>query len=265
MFQTKNPPRFGKMTQDNIGKRMGIFLDKKYVSAPTIQSTITSDGEITGQFTEDDTIRISNELNAGALPVPVLIIENDTVGPLLGKQDLEKSLWASIVGLGIVLLFMIWVYRLPGFLADIALLVYVLMLLGLLSAVHAVLTLPGIAGFVLSIGMAVDANVLIFERLKEELCPGRQDLARCGAHRVRPRVLDRVRQPLYDDRRRRRAVHARNRHREGLRIHALLGHRILDDHCPFSSRAPFHRRRSRQRPHHQSEGVRGLAACSFAN
>ena len=172
-FQTKNPAKFGKLTQEALGKPLGIFLDKKFVSAPTIQGVITSDGEITGHFTEDEVIRIANELNAGALPVPVTIIENDTVGPLLGKIDLEKSLWASVVGLGIVLLFMIWVYRLPGLLADLALVIYVLMLLGLLSAVHAVLTLPGIAGFVLSIGMAVDANVLIFERLKEELWAGR--------------------------------------------------------------------------------------------
>ena len=172
-FQTKNPGKFGKLTQDNISKRLGIFLDKKYVSSPVINGVITSSGEITGRFTEEEVVRIANELNAGALPVPVLIIENDTVGPLLGKIDLEKSLWASMVGLGIVLLFMIWVYRLPGFLADVALMIYVLMLLGLLAAVHAVLTLPGIAGFVLSIGMAVDANVLIFERLKEELWAGR--------------------------------------------------------------------------------------------
>ncbi|MBV9647070.1 MAG: protein translocase subunit SecD, partial [Candidatus Eremiobacteraeota bacterium] len=172
-FQTKNPAKFGKLTQDNMGKPLGIFLDKKFVSAPTIQGVITSDGQITGQFTEEDVVRIANELNAGALPVPVTIIENDTVGPLLGLSDLEKSLWASIVGLGLVLIFMIVVYRLPGALADLALIVYVLMLLGLLASAKAVLTLPGIAGFVLSIGMAVDANVLIFERLKEELWAGR--------------------------------------------------------------------------------------------
>jgi preprotein translocase subunit SecD len=173
LFQTKNPAKFGKLTQENMGKPLGIFLDKKFVSGPTINGVITSDGEITGKFSEEETVRIANELNAGALPVPVTIIENDTVGALLGAADLQKSMWASIIGLGVVLLFMIWVYRLPGLLADLALVIYVLMLLGLLSAVHAVLTLPGIAGFVLSIGMAVDANVLIFERLKEELWAGR--------------------------------------------------------------------------------------------
>lgn len=172
-FQTKDPAKFGKLTQEAMGKPLGIFLDKKFISAPTIQGVITSDGQITGNFTEEETTRISNELNAGALPVGVTVIENDTVGPILGKLDLEKSLWASMVGLGLVLIFMLIVYRLPGLMADFALIVYVLMLLGLLAGVKAVLTLPGIAGFVLSVGMAVDANVLIFERLKEEIWAGK--------------------------------------------------------------------------------------------
>jgi preprotein translocase subunit SecD len=173
VFETKDPAKFGKMTQANIGNLLALFLDKKYTSAATIDGVITDQGEITGNFTEDDTIRIANDINAGALPVPVKVIENDTVGPVLGRIDLEKSLYAAIVGLGLVLVFMLVVYRLPGFLADLALIVYVLMLLGLLAGVHAVLTLPGIAGFVLSVGMAVDANVLIFERLKEELWAGK--------------------------------------------------------------------------------------------
>ena len=172
-FQNKDPQKFGRLTQQNMGKLLGFFLDKKFVSAATIQGVITDQGQITGSFTEDDTIRLANDLNAGALPVPVTVIENDTVGPILGKVDLQKSLYASMAGLGLVLIFMLVVYRLPGFLADIALIVYVLMLLGLFAGVHAVLTLPGIAGFVLSVGMAVDANVLIFERLKEEIWAGK--------------------------------------------------------------------------------------------
>jgi len=172
-FQTKDPGAFGTMTQANMGKLLAIFLDKRYISAATIEGVITNNGQITGNFTEDDTDRIANDLNAGALPVPVTVIENDTVGPILGRIDLEKSLYASMAGLGLVLIFMLLVYRLPGFLADIALVIYTLMLLGLLAGVHAVLTLPGIAGFVLSIGMAVDANVLIFERLKEEIWAGK--------------------------------------------------------------------------------------------
>jgi preprotein translocase subunit SecD len=172
-FQTKDPGKFGKLTAANINNFLGIFLDKKYVEAAVINGVITSDGDITGRFTEEETIRLSNELNAGALPVPVTIIENDAVGPILGAIDLQKSLVASMVGLGLVLVFMIVVYRLPGFLADVALVIYVLLMLGLFAFSGAVLTLPGIAGFVLSIGMAVDANVLIFERLKEELWAGK--------------------------------------------------------------------------------------------
>jgi preprotein translocase subunit SecD len=192
VFQTKNPAKFGKVTQENLGKALGIFLDKKYVSAPTIQGVITSDGQITGNFTEDDTVRISNELDAGALPVPVTIVENDTVGPILGRLDLEKSLYASMLGLALVLVFMVAVYRLPGLLADVALIVYVLMMLGLLASSKAVLTLPGIAGFVLSIGMAVDANVLIFERLKEELWAGKtlRAAVRTGFARAFSSVFD---------------------------------------------------------------------------
>ena len=172
-FQTKDATKFGKLTQQNMGKLLGIFLDKKFVSDATIQGVITSDGQISGSFTEDDVATLSNELNAGALPVPTVIVEKDDVGPILGKEDLQKSLYASIVGLGLVLIFMGIVYRVPGLLADLALVVYVLALLALLASAKAVLTLPGIAGFVLSIGMAVDANVLIFERLKEELWAGK--------------------------------------------------------------------------------------------
>ena len=172
-FTTKDPAGFGRLTQTNLGKDLGIFLDKRFISAPTIQGVITDSGEITGSFTEADVSRIANELNAGALPVPLTILENDTVGPTLGKADLVRSLYASMLGLGLVLLFMIVVYRVPGLMADLALLIYVLFLLAVLALSKAVLTLPGIAGFVLSIGMAVDANVLIFERLKEEIWAGK--------------------------------------------------------------------------------------------
>jgi preprotein translocase subunit SecD len=172
-FQTKDSGKFGQLTKDNLGKLLGIFLDKKFVSDATIQGIITTDGEISGSFTDDDVALLANELNAGALPVPTVIVEKDDVGPILGHDDLTKSLYASMVGLALVLIFMAVVYRLPGLLADLALVVYVLALLALLATAHAVLTLPGIAGFVLSIGMAVDANVLIFERLKEELWAGK--------------------------------------------------------------------------------------------
>jgi len=172
-FQTKDPKKFGELTSKNIGHWLAVFLDKKLINDAVIEGTITSDGQTTGNFTEEDVIRISTELNAGALPVSLKIIENSSVGPSLGAIDLKKSMVASAIGLALVLVFMVVVYRLPGLLADLALIIYVLMLLGLLAINHAVLTLPGIAGFVLSIGMAVDANVLIFERIKEEIWAGK--------------------------------------------------------------------------------------------
>jgi len=172
-FQTKDPKKFGDLTQKYMGQLLGIFLDRKFVSAATIEGVITDSGLIHGSFTEDDVTRIANELKAGALPVPEVIIEKDEVGPILGQEDLKKSLGAAAIGLLLVLVFMGVVYRLPGVLADLALIVYVIGLLALLAVAHAVLTLPGIAGFVLSIGMAVDANVLIFERIKEELWAGK--------------------------------------------------------------------------------------------
>jgi preprotein translocase subunit SecD len=172
-FQTKDPGKFDALTRKFLHQNLGIFLDGSFISAPTIQSPIGESGEITGNFTEDEVVRIANELNAGALPVPVVVISNDTIGPVLGQMDLVQSLWASALGLGLVLVFMVVMYRLPGVMADLALVVYVVALLALLAVNKATLTLPGIAGFVLSIGMAVDANVLIFERLKEELWAGK--------------------------------------------------------------------------------------------
>ncbi|MBV8423932.1 MAG: protein translocase subunit SecD, partial [Candidatus Eremiobacteraeota bacterium] len=191
-FQTKNAGKFDALTRKYIHQNLGIFLDGSFVSSPVIQSPIGESGEITGNFTEDDVIRVSNELNAGALPVPVVIISNDTIGPVLGQIDLVQSLYAAALGLGLVLLFMIVVYRVPGLLADLALVVYVVALLALLAVNKATLTLPGIAGFVLSIGMAVDANVLIFERLKEELWAGKtlRAAVRTGFARAFTTVFD---------------------------------------------------------------------------
>jgi preprotein translocase subunit SecD len=191
-FQTKDPAKFGKMTTQNLGKLLGIFLDHRYVSAATIQSPIYDSGEITGTFTQEQTVTLANELNAGALPVSISIIEKEQIGPTLGQIDLIQSLRASILGLALVLLFMIFIYRLPGFLADVALVIYVLVMMAILAVAHATLTLPGIAGFVLSIGMAVDANVLIFERIKEELWNGKTMRAavRIGFQRAFSAVFD---------------------------------------------------------------------------
>jgi preprotein translocase subunit SecD len=192
LFQTKDPSKFGKLTTANLQKPLGIFLDHRYLSAPIIQSPIYDSGQITGSFTEESTITLANELNAGALPVSISIIEKETIGPTLGKIDLIQSMRAAALGLGLVLIFMIVVYRLPGFLADVALAVYVLVMMAILALSHATLTLPGIAGFVLSIGMAVDANVLIFERIKEELWNGKTMRAavRVGFQRAFTAVFD---------------------------------------------------------------------------
>ncbi len=165
--------KFYDWTSHNIGNPLPIFLDKKLIEAPTIESAISNQGQIHGGFTTDTAIRLANELSAGSLKVPTKIIEIENVGPTLGAIDLQKSLVASLAGLGIVLLFMLVVYRVPGFLADLALVVYCFLMLAYVALVQVTLTLPGIAGFVLSIGMAVDANVLIFERIKEELWAGR--------------------------------------------------------------------------------------------
>ncbi len=192
LFQTKDPGRFGKLTTANVQKPLGIFLDHRYISAPIIQSPIYDSGQITGQFTQEQTITLANELNAGALPASISIIEKETIGPTLGKIDLIQSMRAAALGLGLVLLFMVAVYRLPGLLADLALAIYVLVMMAILALSHATLTLPGIAGFVLSIGMAVDANVLIFERIKEELWNGKTMRAavRVGFQRAFSAVFD---------------------------------------------------------------------------
>lgn len=192
IFQTKDPAKFGKLTTANLQKLLGIFLDHHYLSAPVIQGAIYDNGQITGSFTQDQTITLANELNAGALPAKITIIEKETIGPTLGKIDLIQSMRAAALGLGLVLIFMIVIYRLPGLLADFALAIYVLVMMSILALSHATLTLPGIAGFVLSIGMAVDANVLIFERIKEELWNGKTMRAsvRVGFQRAFSAVFD---------------------------------------------------------------------------
>jgi preprotein translocase subunit SecD len=165
--------KFYDWTSKHIGDPLPIFLDKKLISAPIIEGAISTNGEIHGNFTTDDVVRLATELSAGSLKVPTKIIEIENVGPTLGAIDLRKSLLASLAGLGVVLVFMLAVYRVPGLLADVALFVYCFLMLAYVAIVPVTLTLPGIAGFVLSIGMAVDANVLIFERIKEELWAGR--------------------------------------------------------------------------------------------
>ena len=163
---------FEQITGRLIGKPLGIFLDNEMISAPTVQSVIRDSGVITGVGLQEAQL-LAIQLNAGALPIPVNIIQQQDVDATLGADSLQKSLLAGQIGLGIVALFMLIHYRVPGLLADIALLVYSTLALAVFQLIPVTLTLAGIAGFILSIGMAVDANILIFERTKEEVRAGR--------------------------------------------------------------------------------------------
>ena len=165
--------RFGRVTGANVGRPFAIILDGKVVSAPTIQSQIFGSGQITGTFTVAETNELALILRAGALPAPLIVMEERSIGPGLGADSVAAGQIAAIVGLALVIVYMIVSYGLFGLLADIALAVNVILILGALSAIQATLTLPGIAGIVLTMGMAVDANVLVFERIREELRRGR--------------------------------------------------------------------------------------------
>jgi len=164
---------FGAHTAANINKVLAITLDKRVISAPTINGAISSQGQITGSFTAEEANSFAVQLRYGSLPVPIKVVESRTVGATLGEESVRKSVVAGVIGLSVVILFMLLYYRLPGFVADLALISYAILLLAIFKLMGVVLTLPGIAGFILSIGMAVDANILIFERLKEELRAGR--------------------------------------------------------------------------------------------
>jgi len=172
-FDGEGADMFADITTRNVGKQVAIFLDGRVISAPTVNEKITGGrAVISGNFGIQEAQTLSQRLNAGALPLPIELISQQTVGPTLGKQSLMSSLKAGFIGLLLVALFMILYYRLPGIVAVIALLAYGFMLLAILKILNVTLTLSGLAGFILSIGMAVDANVLIFERLKEEIKRG---------------------------------------------------------------------------------------------
>jgi len=165
---------FGDHTTANVNKVLTITLDKRVISAPSINGPITSGtGQITGRFTAATANDLAAKLKYGSLPIPIKVVESRTVGATLGEESVRKSLMAGAIGLAVVIVFMLLYYRLPGFIATLALISYAILSLALFKLVPIVLTLPGIAGFILSIGMAVDANILIFERLKEELRAGR--------------------------------------------------------------------------------------------
>ncbi len=165
--------RFATFTQQHIGDYLTVTLDKVVISSAVIQSEINGPGIIQGRFTQAEAQSIATVMQYGALPLALKIDSEQTVGATLGADSIYKSEIAGAIGIGIVILFMLLYYRLPGLLADCALVLYALFNLAVFKMVGVVMTLPGIAGFILSIGMAVDANVLIFERAKEELRAGR--------------------------------------------------------------------------------------------
>lgn len=170
----KGAKKFAELTRKIEGEPLGIFFDGELVSSPVVRTAITGGaGYIEGIGSLEEVKDMVNLLNAGALPVPAKIIEENSVGPTLGLDSIEKSKIAGVIGLGLVMIFMLAYYRLPGIIANVALIIYGLFVFAIFKIIPVTLTLAGIAGFILSIGMAVDANILIFERTKEELRIGR--------------------------------------------------------------------------------------------
>ena len=169
--------RFGKVTGENIGRPFAIILDGKVVSAPTIQSQIFGNGQITGDFSVAETNELALVLRAGALPAPLIILEERSIGPGLGADSIAAGKFAAVIGLVLVAIYMLLSYGFFGGLAVVALAINIILIVAALSALQATLTLPGIAGIVLTMGMAVDANVLVFERIREELSKGRSAIA----------------------------------------------------------------------------------------
>jgi preprotein translocase subunit SecD len=185
--------RFEQATGDNIGEKMAIVLDDRVYTAPVINGAINTRGQIElGKSTMEDASELALVLRAGALPAPLHIVEERSVGPSLGEDSIDNGKIAGIVGIGLVVLMMIGIYHFSGLLAVLAVVVYVILSLGMLVLMKANLTFPGIAGLILSVGMAVDANVLIFERIREELDHGRSVRAAVneGFHHAMRAIVD---------------------------------------------------------------------------
>lgn len=176
-FNDEGKKIFAELTKNNVGRQIAIYLDGELLSAPRVNEPIlTGEAIITGKFTIEEAKELATRLNSGALPVPITLIAQKNIGASLGERSLEESIIAGLIGIFLVALFMIIYYRLPGFLAVLALLVYALISLAVFKLIPVTLTLAGMAGFIISVGMAVDANVLIFERMKEELRGGKRGL-----------------------------------------------------------------------------------------
>jgi len=185
---------FRDFTIRNVGETLAIVLDNRIISAPNVNEPITEGrGQISGGFkTLEEAQDLAVLLKGGSLPVPVEIVENRTIGPTLGQESISKSKTAAIIGIAAVALFMLTYYTVPGMLANLALIVYTLLMLAIMAGLHATLTLPGIAGIILSVGMAVDANIIIFERIREELRTGKtlRSAVDAGFKRAFTTILD---------------------------------------------------------------------------
>jgi preprotein translocase subunit SecD len=184
--------KFSQLTSQNIGKQLAIILDGRIQSAPTIEGRIYDEGRISGSFTQQEVQDLSLTLRSGALPASLTYLEERTVGPSLGADSVRAGVMASMIGLGLVTIFMFAYYKLTGLNALVSVSLNLLILLGFMAYIGAVMTLPGIAGFILTIGMGVDSNVLIFERIKEELGAGKSARAAvsAGFDRVFLTILD---------------------------------------------------------------------------
>ncbi len=186
-FNTEGAERFKQITTDHTKEVLGIFLDDKPISTPVIQEPIPNGtATISGNFSPEEARELVRNLNFGALPVPIELVSSQTVGASLGETALNQSVMAGVWGFGFVALFLILWYRLPGLIAVVALLLYVILNLAVFQLIPVTLTVAGLAAFILSLGMAVDANILIFERTKEELASGKSlgDAIKEGFHRA---------------------------------------------------------------------------------
>jgi preprotein translocase subunit SecD len=191
-LNTEGAKKFGAFTQANIGRQLAIVLDGRVYSAPRIEGIIHDEGRISGNFTTQEAADLSLTLRSGALPAGLNYLEERTVGPTLGAESIRAGVLASITGLSLVMIFMVFYYRLSGLIAVVSVSANLLILMGLMAYLGATMTLPGIAGFILTIGMGVDSNVLIFERIKEEMATakGLKAAVAAGFDRVFLTILD---------------------------------------------------------------------------
>lgn len=192
-FSPEGAALFGSITRDNVGQQLGIFLDGELLSAPTINEPILGGtAVISGGFSPEEARALAQNLSFGALPLPISLESTQTIGPSLGAEILQKGIEAGVIGISVVLLFMLVWYRLSGLVAGVSLISYVVIMLALFQFIPVTLTAAGLAGFVLSLGMAVDANVLVFERMKEEFANGKssREAAQIGFSRAWSAIRD---------------------------------------------------------------------------